>query len=397
MTHAPARRPVAVAAVVLALATVAISALRGPTAARAAAGDVYEKGIEWCASTYPGHGTLSGFGPALDLNGKGGVNDEGWPVYAPEDGSVSIVNKVSDGNGWGNAIIWKSADGTEKIHMAHLQGFEETGNVSAGDVIGRVGHTGEATGPHLHVAAQRKGDPAPVELHGEVIQAGECYVSKGPIPPLCLGQTATILGDGGDDVLVGTAGSDVIVALSGDDVVRGRGGADLICGNGGKDHLLGKAGEDTIRGDDGADVIEGGTGADRIKGRAGPDTLLGRGGPDRAFGQDGNDELGGTGGSDRLSGGSGNDMASFVTATSRVTVRIDEATATGEGADKLVSIESAHGSPQADMLVGDGGSNRLIGDAGDDVLKGKSGDDSLNGGGGTDTCTGGEDVTGCEP
>ena len=387
----PATR-VADAAMVLAAAVAVLSI---PGRASAAAGDVYKEGTEWCASTYPGHGTLGGFGPPLDLNGKGGVNDEGWPVYAPEDGNVTIHSE-GFGSGWGNSIIWKSADATEKLHLAHLQKFEETGKVSAGEMIGRVGHTGEATGPHLHVAAQRDGEPAQVELMGKVIKAGECYVSSGPIPPLCMGETATILGDGGDDVLVGTAEGDVIVALGGSDVIRGRGGADVICGGGGKDEIYGKAGEDRIQGDDGADLIDGGTGADRLKGGAGPDTLVGRGGPDRLFGQDGNDDLTGTGGSDRLSGGAGIDTAGYATAPMGITLHIAEGTAAGEGSDILVGVESAVGSGHPDTLVGDAGPNRLAGKAGDDVLKGKRGEDSLEGGSGTDTCTGGEVVVGCE-
>jgi hypothetical protein len=387
----PAPR-VAVAAMVLATA-VAVLSIHGR--GNAAAGDVYKKGTEWCASTYPGHGTLGGFGPPLDLNGKGGVNDEGWPVHAPEDGNVTIHSE-GFGSGWGNSIIWKSADGTEKLHLAHLQKFEQTGKVSAGEMIGRVGHTGEASGPHLHVSAQRNGDPAQVELMGKVIKAGQCYVSSGPIPPLCMGETATILGDGGDDVLVGTAEGDVIVALGGSDVIRARGGADVICGGAGKDEIYGKAGEDRIRGDDGADLLEGGTGADRLKGNAGPDALVGRGGLDRLFGQAGNDDLAGNGGGDRLSGGAGNDTAVFTTAPTGVVLHIAEGTASGEGSDVVVSVESAVGSGHPDTLVGDPGSNRLAGKAGDDVLKGKRGDDSLKGGGGADTCTGGEAVVGCE-
>ncbi|MGH2729861.1 MAG: hypothetical protein ACRDJI_04550, partial [Actinomycetota bacterium] len=42
-----------------------------PGRARAAEGDIFAEGIAWCASTHPGHGTLAGFGPALDLNGSG--------------------------------------------------------------------------------------------------------------------------------------------------------------------------------------------------------------------------------------------------------------------------------------------------------------------------------------
>jgi Ca2+-binding RTX toxin-like protein len=380
----------------LLVALVTVAALGAATPARGAAGDVYEKGIEWCASTYSGHGTLSGFGPPLDLNGKGGVNDEGWPVHAPEDGSVTIDNTTADGNGWGNAIIWKSADGTEKIHMAHLKSFGETGKVSAGEVIGYVGHTGQATGPHLHVAAQQNGKAAQVELHGELIQAGQCYVSKGPIAPKCFGEPATILGGGGKDVLAGTPEADVIVAFGGDDVIKARGGDDLVCAGGGKDEVYGQGGADRIRGEGEADTLIGGAGQDRLKGGKGPDTLVGKGGADRLFGQPGNDELEGTGGNDRLSGGAGNDTVTFVTAPGSVVVRISQGSVQGHGKDVLTGIEAARGSVHDDVLVGDGGDNSLWGDAGDDVLRGKKGEDRLDGGGGADTCIAGEHLVGCE-
>ena len=382
---------------VLASALIALAALGAAVPARGAAGDLYEKGIEWCASTYPGHGTLSGFGPPLDLNGKGGVNDEGWPIHAPEDGSVTIDSTVSEGNGWGNAIIWKSADATEKIHMAHLKSFGETGKVSAGEVVGYVGHTGEATGPHLHVAAQRNGKPAQLELHGEIIKAGSCYISKGPIPPTCMGEPATLLGDGGADALNGTPDADVILGMGGDDTINGKGGPDVICGGGGKDEIYGQDGEDRIRGDDQGDRIIGGSGGDRTKGAAGPDVLDGRGGPDRLFGQAGNDKLEGAAGADRFSGGSGKDIARFHSAPGPVVVKIFEGWASGHGSDVLVTVEFARGSAHDDRLVGDAGVNRLAGDAGDDVLNGKKGADTLDGGAGADTCLSGEEVVGCEP
>ena len=379
---------------VLAAAVVAALTAGGPV--RAASGDVYKKGTQWCASTYPGHGTLGGYGPALDLNGKGGVNDLGWPIFAPEDGHVSIYSE-GYGSGWGNSIIWKSADGSERMHMAHLDSFGHRGDVAAGELIGRVGKTGEATGPHLHVSARRNGEPAEVELMGKIIKAGHCYVSIGPIAPMCLGQPATILGGGGDNVLVGTAGTDVIVALGGADEIRGLVGPDLICGGGGKDVIYGNAGEDRARGDDGADIIRGGPGADRLKGKVGPDTLSGAGGPDRLFGEPGNDRVRGQAGADRLSGGPGSDTASFAGAPGKVSVAIAEGTASGDGVDTLIAVESAHGSKYADDLIGDDGANHLAGAAGNDLLKGKGGEDALDGGQGDDTCTGGEEVIACDP
>lgn len=47
------------------------------------------------------------------------------------------------------------------------------------------------------------------------------------------------------------------------------------------------------------------------------------------------------------------------------------------------------GTPFADTLLGDDGSNRLFGSAGNDVLNGRGGTDRVNGGPGADTMTGG--------
>jgi Ca2+-binding RTX toxin-like protein len=373
----------------------ALLSLSHAAPAGAAAGDVYKEGTEWCASTYQGHGTLSGYGPPLDLNGKGGVNDLGWPVHAPEDGSVT-VHSQGYGSGWGNSIIWRSADGTEKIHMAHLDQVGATGKVGAGDVIGRVGKTGEATGPHLHVSARRGGEPAKVELMGKIIHAGQCYVSSGPIPPLCLGQPATIMGGGEAEVLVGTPEPDVILGRGGGDEIRARAGHDVVCGGEGKDLVLGLAGQDRLRGDEGADVLQGGPGQDDLRGKDGPDSVIGGGGSDMLFGESGNDELEGGTGADRVSGGPGNDTASYLSSQDDVTVRIADGVATGQGEDILITMESARGSSFGDHLIGDAGTNRLRGAPGDDVLRGKGGHDALNGGGGFDTCKGGEQVVGCE-
>jgi Ca2+-binding RTX toxin-like protein len=374
---------------------VAVALMTTASPAGAALGDVYKKGTKWCVSTYAGHGTLSGYGPALDLNGRGGVNDYGWPIHAPGDGRVAIHSK-GYGSGWGNSIIWTSADGSEKIHMAHLSAFGETGTVSAGDLIGRVGTSGQATGPHLHVSARRDDAPAKLELMGRVIRAGQCYVSTGPVPPTCMGQEVTDLGTSGNDVLTGTDGVDVILGRGGTDRIQARGGPDLICGGEGNDHLQGAAGDDRATGGPGADVLAGGIGADLLKGKDGPDTFRGYIGADRLYGENGNDLLIGKTGADRLVGGPGADAASFASSEAAVTLSLEQGTASGDGEDVLSGMERAYGSSKGDDLTGDDGSNILRGNGGNDVLRGRGGEDALNGGPGTDDCEGGEKLVGCE-
>lgn len=74
----------------------------------------------------------------------------GTRVKATADGSVSFVGRQ---NGYGNIIVLKHQGNYETVY-GHLSGFakglRKGQHVSQGDVIGFVGMTGLATGPHLH-------------------------------------------------------------------------------------------------------------------------------------------------------------------------------------------------------------------------------------------------------
>ncbi len=70
----------------------------------------------------------------------------GAPVYAPVDGAVKqVVGSIG-----GNQTNVSGDDGTLYI-ASHLDRFGATGRVSAGDVIGYVGNTGNAAGGPTHV------------------------------------------------------------------------------------------------------------------------------------------------------------------------------------------------------------------------------------------------------
>jgi murein DD-endopeptidase MepM/ murein hydrolase activator NlpD len=82
----------------------------------------------------------------------------GTPVRTVGDGR--IVSASWDGS-YGQKVVVVHADGTETWYC-HLSSFVRTsGTVKAGDVIGRVGSTGNSTGNHLHLEV-RPGD-SPVE------------------------------------------------------------------------------------------------------------------------------------------------------------------------------------------------------------------------------------------
>lgn len=94
----------------------------------------------------------------------------GSPVYAAEDGTVSYV-QIWDGSydttgmmSYGHMVEIRHADGNTTLY-AHLSeiNVQQGEKVVRGQRIGRVGSTGNATGPHLHfevITSEGKADPA---------------------------------------------------------------------------------------------------------------------------------------------------------------------------------------------------------------------------------------------
>ncbi|UQB42902.1 peptidoglycan DD-metalloendopeptidase family protein [Thiomicrospira microaerophila] len=73
----------------------------------------------------------------------------GTPIYAAGDGTIKFRGW---GNGYGNYIIIQHAGRYETVygHMSRFGKFRQGQQVKQGEVIGYVGMTGLATGPHLH-------------------------------------------------------------------------------------------------------------------------------------------------------------------------------------------------------------------------------------------------------
>jgi murein DD-endopeptidase MepM/ murein hydrolase activator NlpD len=100
--------------------------------------------------------------------------DEGTPVIAATDGTVEKLF-LSEGGGGITAYV-RSPDQRWSYYYAHLQGYApglaEGQKVRRGQVIGRVGHTGNANpeGPHLHFAINQ-------------MRAGEKWHQGTPINP----------------------------------------------------------------------------------------------------------------------------------------------------------------------------------------------------------------------
>lgn len=109
----------------------------------------------------PGGTVSSGMGPRkpprLPGGGFGSSNHQGLDIRAPAGTPIlapingTIISAQSRG-GFGNTIDLRGSDGIT-YRFAHLEGFNVTAGqmVQGGVQIGRVGSTGNSTGPHLHL------------------------------------------------------------------------------------------------------------------------------------------------------------------------------------------------------------------------------------------------------
>ncbi|HEV3227054.1 MAG TPA: M23 family metallopeptidase [Acidimicrobiales bacterium] len=99
------------------------------------------------------------------------VAAEGTELYAAERG---VITQISDSALGGHGLWIKGESGTA-YYYAHLSayaaGLKEGQLVDGGDLVGYVGHTGDAYGPHLHFEVHPGGgsaiDPYPILLASE--------------------------------------------------------------------------------------------------------------------------------------------------------------------------------------------------------------------------------------
>jgi murein DD-endopeptidase MepM/ murein hydrolase activator NlpD len=105
--------------------------------------------------------SLSRFHPILHRarrhNGIDFAAPRGTPVYSVAKGLITFIGRQS---GYGN-IVKIDHPGPYETAYAHLQGFadgiEEGAEIEKGRVVGYVGSTGLATGPHLHFELLKDG------------------------------------------------------------------------------------------------------------------------------------------------------------------------------------------------------------------------------------------------
>ena len=78
----------------------------------------------------------------------------GTELYAVRGGEVEFKRSRLGGNS-----VWLRTDDGDRFFYAHLDGFEgESRRVQAGELIGYVGSTGNAGGPHLHFETHPAGN-----------------------------------------------------------------------------------------------------------------------------------------------------------------------------------------------------------------------------------------------
>ncbi len=85
----------------------------------------------------------------------------GTSIYAAAAGTVIVAQSNGAWNGgYGNYVVIQHPNGTQTLyaHMSHVLAHAGA-EVGQGDLIGKVGQTGEATGPHLHFEVRGAENP----------------------------------------------------------------------------------------------------------------------------------------------------------------------------------------------------------------------------------------------
>ncbi len=88
----------------------------------------------------------------IDIDGNTSTS-----IRAAESGKVSFSGYI---NGYGNIIIIDHAGGYSTVYAHNSSNLVKEGqNINKGDLIGKVGATGNATGSHLHFEIRENGKP----------------------------------------------------------------------------------------------------------------------------------------------------------------------------------------------------------------------------------------------
>jgi murein DD-endopeptidase MepM/ murein hydrolase activator NlpD len=106
----------------------------------------------------------------------------GTPVHAAGPGEVVRARRLG---GYGRVVYLDHGNGTQ-TRYAHLQKIlvEEGQFIAAGTVLGRVGSSGRATGPHLHFEVRQDGRTvAPADILRGLLPGGADWLTPVEDPP----------------------------------------------------------------------------------------------------------------------------------------------------------------------------------------------------------------------
>jgi murein DD-endopeptidase MepM/ murein hydrolase activator NlpD len=112
----------------------------------------------------------------------GGVDlaeEEGKPVYAPAAGTVTRAEFTE---GYGNLVEVASGNTTLRFGQLESMSVKPGDTVTPGKVLGAVGQTGKATGPHLHFEVIRDGVPVDPQAEEGLVLAETLRVMPGAAP-----------------------------------------------------------------------------------------------------------------------------------------------------------------------------------------------------------------------
>ena len=107
-------------------------------------------------TSYYGKRHGRGFHTGIDI-----AASKGTPIKAVADGLVIASGKGLDGfSKYGRIVILDHGNGVRTIYAHNKKNNVRSGScIRTGDVIGEVGTSGNATGPHLHFEIRKYGDP----------------------------------------------------------------------------------------------------------------------------------------------------------------------------------------------------------------------------------------------
>jgi murein DD-endopeptidase MepM/ murein hydrolase activator NlpD len=122
----------------------------------------------------------SGFGPRVNEQGADVFHAgpdvaavPGTGVYAPADGRILRVHAPGALRGYHGQVVELDHGSGVRIRLSGLEGVEASGEVRAGDAIGRIAARDDGVSPHIHVEVWRDGRIVDPAAHMQLIAAGD--------------------------------------------------------------------------------------------------------------------------------------------------------------------------------------------------------------------------------